>query len=110
MLDEAHTIREPETNQCRAVMALEREFSWCLTGTLIQNSEKDLFPILAFLDVEFFGEWKWFKQYVLKSASFQAKLYNLYTIMRPIVLRRTKLTSEIKLPDKTEHCFVVPFS
>lgn len=38
ILDEAHNIRGTNTLQFKAVMALKSKYSWCLTGTLIQNS------------------------------------------------------------------------
>ena len=53
ILDEPHQIREPNTIQFRATMSLKSTYRWCLTGTLIQNAEKDLFPILKFLGIEF---------------------------------------------------------
>ena len=34
---------------------LKSKYSWCLTGTLIQNSEQDLFAIFKFLRVEVFS-------------------------------------------------------
>jgi DNA repair protein RAD16 len=38
ILDEAHNIRSINTLQFNAAMNLKSKYSWCLTGTLIQNS------------------------------------------------------------------------
>lgn len=98
ILDEAHQIRESSTQQFKATMNLRSAYKWCLTGTLIQNAEKDLFPILKFLGLEFFSEEKWWNQYIKNSVSFQSKLNIIYTILRPILLRRVKNAAIIDLP------------
>lgn len=33
VLDEAHTIKEPSTQQAKAIYALIAESRWCITGT-----------------------------------------------------------------------------
>ena len=38
ILDEAHNIKCPKTLQFKSACALKSDFSWCLTGTLVQNS------------------------------------------------------------------------
>lgn len=84
-------------------MKFKAQFKWCLTGTLVQNSEKDLFPILKFLEVELFSEQKWWNKYIKNSVSFQSKLNILYTVLKEIVLRRTKKNTLQTLPAKIQH-------
>ncbi|KAI5304981.1 hypothetical protein KEM56_005558 [Ascosphaera pollenicola] len=52
VLDEAHCIREPSTQSFQAIVSLEAQRRWALTGTPIQNSLKDLGSIVRFLRIE----------------------------------------------------------
>jgi len=49
ILDEAHVIKNSTARQTKAVIALNAERRWVVTGTLIQNSSIDLYPLMAFL-------------------------------------------------------------
>ncbi|KAI5199238.1 hypothetical protein E4T39_06344 [Aureobasidium subglaciale] len=48
-LDEGHIIRNMMTAAARAVLKLEGEFFWVLTGTPMTNSPEDLFSLLTFM-------------------------------------------------------------
>ena len=49
ILDEAHVIKNSTARQMKAVIALNAERRWVVTGALIQNSSIDLYPLMAFL-------------------------------------------------------------
>jgi len=49
ILDEAHVIKNSTARQTKAVIALNAERQWVVTGTPIQNSSIDLYPLMAFL-------------------------------------------------------------
>jgi SWI/SNF-related matrix-associated actin-dependent regulator of chromatin subfamily A3 len=49
ILDEAHVIKNSVARQTKAVTALNAERRWVVTGTPIQNSSFDLFPLMVFL-------------------------------------------------------------
>lgn len=49
ILDEAHVIKNSAARQTKAVIALNTERRWVVTGTPIQNSSFDLYPLMAFL-------------------------------------------------------------
>jgi len=49
ILDEAHVIKNSTARQMKAVIALNAERRWVVTGTPIQNSSIDLYPLMAFL-------------------------------------------------------------
>lgn len=51
ILDEAHTIRNHNTAQAKACLALDGELRWCLTGRLVYNSLGDIFTPLRFIGV-----------------------------------------------------------
>ncbi|EDR08813.1 SNF2 superfamily protein, partial [Laccaria bicolor S238N-H82] len=51
ILDEGHVIRNPKTKMARAVVALNADRRWVLTGTPIINSPRDLGSLLTFLQI-----------------------------------------------------------
>ncbi|KAJ6568991.1 P-loop containing nucleoside triphosphate hydrolase protein [Mycena capillaripes] len=52
IIDEAQTIRNPETASAKACWALKKYHGLCLSGTPAQNKLEDLFALLKFLDVQ----------------------------------------------------------
>ena len=50
VLDEAHKVRRPESAVTKAVMSLESERLWALTGTPIENNVDDLATLLSVID------------------------------------------------------------
>ncbi|KAJ6602368.1 P-loop containing nucleoside triphosphate hydrolase protein [Mycena sp. CBHHK59/15] len=55
VIDEAHTIRNPDTASAAACWALQKSHGLCLIGTPAQNKLRDLFPLFKFLDVTSHG-------------------------------------------------------
>lgn len=52
ILDEAHVIKNANTQQSRAVTNLNAKRRWAITGTPVQNNSYDLFSLVAFLKFE----------------------------------------------------------
>ncbi|KAK4392533.1 chromatin subfamily A member 3-like 1 [Sesamum angolense] len=52
ILDEAHVIKNVNTQQSRAVTNLNAKRRWAVTGTPVQNNSFDLFSLVAFLRFE----------------------------------------------------------
>ncbi|CAG0899091.1 unnamed protein product, partial [Cyprideis torosa] len=108
ILDEAHEIRNTNTQKSKAVCSLRATHRWCLTGTPIQNRERDLFALLRFLRAAPFDEEKLWKQFVENKSVAGLKRLNL--LVKALVLRRTKDQTNkatgkafINLPEKTVH-------
>ena len=55
VLDEGHCICNVTSNQSKACLGLQGERRWVVTGTPVQNSVKDLWALLCFLNVEPFN-------------------------------------------------------
>jgi SWI/SNF-related matrix-associated actin-dependent regulator of chromatin subfamily A3 len=92
VLDEAHDIRNPATNQFKAVAALTAQHRWCLTGTPIQNSLDDLGALTTFLKVPILESPQTFAKIVKNPINTNAttRYQNLRVLLKTICLRRTR--------------------
>ncbi|XP_040283968.1 helicase-like transcription factor [Bufo bufo] len=97
VLDEGHTIRNPNAQQTKAVHSLDAVRRWVLTGTPIQNSLKDLWSILAFLKLKPFIDRDWWHRTIQRPVTMgdQGGLRRLQALVKNVTLRRTK-TSKVK--------------
>nr|XP_042709590.1 helicase-like transcription factor isoform X3 [Chrysemys picta bellii] len=97
VLDEGHTIRNPNAQQTKAALNLEAQRRWILTGTPIQNSLKDLWSLLSFLKLKPFTDREWWRRTIQRPVMLgeQGGLRRLQSLIKNITLRRTK-TSKIK--------------
>ncbi|NXI51988.1 HLTF factor, partial [Chloroceryle aenea] len=92
VLDEGHTIRNPNAQQTKAALSLEGHRRWVLTGTPIQNSVKDLWSLISFLKLKPFTDREWWHRTIQRPVTMRAAggLGRLQSLIRSITLRRTK--------------------
>ena len=64
VLDEAHVIANPKAKQSKAVMMLQAERRWAVTGTPLQNKMLDLMTLFGFLRIEPLDDAEWFRRLV----------------------------------------------
>ena len=98
----AHTIRHQHTKQFRAVIALEAQHRWCLTGTPIQNVVDDLGALVRFLRVPQLSKSSEFRRYVagpIEQCSLEG-LSRLQSLLKCTCIRRTK--DLLNLPEPSE--------
>lgn len=57
VLDEAHNIKDRQSNTAKAVNLLQTEKRWCLSGTPLQNRIGEIYSLIRFLDIEPFGNY-----------------------------------------------------
>ncbi|KAL3113512.1 hypothetical protein niasHT_015856 [Heterodera trifolii] len=88
ILDEAHEIRNKNSQKFHCCCALEAVHRWCLTGTPIHNKLWDLFSLIRFLRISPFSEEKMWKEFIMTSSGTSAQRLNV--IVKSILLRRTK--------------------
>ena len=88
ILDEAHTIRNPQSLTSQAVCRLKAARRWAVTGTPIQNKELDLYSLLRFLRCYPFDEYQVWKRWIDNKSSQSQERMN--TLVRTLLLRRTK--------------------
>lgn len=93
VLDEAHNIKNRSTAWAKSSFHLRGHFRWCLTGTPIQNSVRDLFSLICFLDIAPFNDWTEFRRKIegpFKRGLNRRVLERIGTILKAICLRRNK--------------------
>jgi len=88
ILDEAHQIKNPKSQQSVACCEIHAKSKWAMTGTPIQNSETDLFAFLRFLNCSPFNDSRTWKRDVATGTE-QANR-RMQTLVSCFVLRRTK--------------------
>lgn len=126
--DESHILRNLNTIVTKSVLQLKCRYKWCLTGTPMPNSVKDLEAPFLFLGVHpFFSEKNplpasssaaaaaasavsfkesngYFQRYIVREikAGNGDALVNLKTLMGSLALKRTKSVISAFMPEKTE--------
>ncbi|KZO99167.1 hypothetical protein CALVIDRAFT_477641 [Calocera viscosa TUFC12733] len=93
VLDEAQNIKNKSAKMSIGCCSLSGKYKWCLTGTPIQNSVDDLYPLLKFLGVKPLNDWTQFRQHIsqpVKAGKPARPMKRLQVILKVIMLRRTK--------------------
>jgi SNF2 family DNA or RNA helicase len=104
ILDEAQTIRNPESQVARSAYRLNAGFKLNLSGTPVENSLEDLWSQFHFLNPGLLGSRREFEEGIaraVKSGDSEAA-GRLRTRVTPFILRRLKRDVAKELPPKTE--------
>lgn len=105
VLDESQTIKNPESRIYQAVMMLSAAHRLVLTGTPIENSLKDLWAQMNFINPGLLGNLEFFKkQYLIpiEQTGNEKQAEKLRVLTRPFILRRTKEEVAPELPALTQ--------
>lgn len=62
ILDEAQCIKNKETQGSRAAHQIKATYRWCLTGTPMMNGVSELYPLIRFLRIRPYCDFKMFQQ------------------------------------------------
>jgi chromodomain-helicase-DNA-binding protein 4 len=106
VVDEAHALKNDQTNLVRALRAMHIPFSLLLTGTPLQNNKKELFTLLSFVDRKI-DPASLDEKYTDDNLT-QEVIGELHDLIRPYFLRRTKATVLKFLPPMAQ--IIVPLS
>lgn len=103
-VDEAHRLKN-ETSALHITLAGLRSANRLLvTGTPLQNSIRELWALLHFLNRERFGSAEEFEEkFSFSSLRDPDRVANLHQTLRPYIIRRQKKDVEKSLPKKTYH-------
>ncbi|KAJ2988148.1 hypothetical protein NUW58_g4127 [Xylaria curta] len=93
ILDEAHIIRNWSTKQFKAIQGLSTLIRWCITGTPVQNSLKDLASLVTFLRVPLLDDPAIFRKHIEGTRNTingvtKTNYRNLRHLLESICLRR----------------------
>ena len=104
LLDEAQTIKNPESQVTRAAHSLQAEFKIALSGTPVENSLKDLWSQFQFLNPGLLGSLETFEEQFSDpiSRGDTTATQQLKQRIKPFILRRMKKEVTPELPPKTE--------
>jgi len=105
VLDEAQAIKNPGTQQAKAVKTLSGRARIALTGTPVENRLSDLWSLFDFISPGLLGSAPRFKQFVTSLESREPPSYApLRKLVQPYILRRMKTDRSVisDLPDKVE--------
>lgn len=113
ILDEAQYIKNPHTQNARAVKAITAKRRLALTGTPIENHISELWSIFDFLMPGFLYSYSRFRSQfespILRDGDDVAR-EQLRRLVEPFILRRLKRDVLQELPPKTEHVLLVPLN
>jgi non-specific serine/threonine protein kinase len=105
VLDEAQAIKNPGTQQTRAVKTLSGRARIALTGTPVENRLSDLWSLFDFICPGLLGSAARFKGFVASLERHEPPSYApLRALVQPYILRRLKSDKNVisDLPDKVE--------
>lgn len=119
VIDEAHKIKNEDSQLSQVVRKLHTECKLLLTGTPLQNNLHELWSLLNFLLPEIFSNSELFDNWFVNKGDAKMEdeqeiekkniqmIGQLHKILKPFMLRRTKLEVEKNLPPKKEvHIYV----
>lgn len=115
ILDEGHTIRNPQSKGAAAVTAVLARSRWVLTGTPIINSLKDLYSVIRFIGVTGgLEKLDIFNRVLVRpmKAGESSGTALLQAIMTSLCLRRRKEMKfiDLKLPELSEYVHRIQFA
>lgn len=121
ILDESQYIKNRGTDTWSAVMSLQAERRWCLSGTPIQNCVDDLYSLFCFIRYKFVANYemwnlKWKKQLEHPDPRRRTRAFRRFqTITGVVLLRRTKMDKIngkplISLPPRITNLYHKPFA
>jgi SWI/SNF-related matrix-associated actin-dependent regulator of chromatin subfamily A member 5 len=106
IIDEAHRLKNEDSQFSQTVRQLNTQYRLLLTGTPLQNNLHELWALLNFLLPDVFASSdqfdEWFNLDVDDTEAKQRIISQLHKILRPFMLRRLKADVEKSLPPKTE--------
>jgi len=108
ILDEAQNIKNPITQQARAIRRLEGKNRVALTGTPVENHLSELWSIMSFLNPGYLGSLEGFRRaFAVPIERYQDSTASdrLRALVRPFILRRLKTDPLViqDLPEKLEY-------
>jgi SNF2 family DNA or RNA helicase len=113
VIDEAQSIKNPDSVSTKAVLQLDARLKLALTGTPVENSVLDLWSIMNFANPGLLGSQAFFEkkyQRLLDRQEAPELAEQLRRILHAFLLRRTKEQVAKELPEKVESTIYCPMT
>jgi SNF2 family DNA or RNA helicase len=113
ILDEGQRIKNWESKTSRVIKGLRSRFALVLSGTPLENRLDDLYSIVQFVDDRRLGPgFRFFNKHRVVDEKGKVlgykNLSELRDALRPILLRRTRDSVKLELPDRTTEIVRIP--
>lgn len=105
LLDESQFIKNPTSKLAKKVNEINAKVRLTLTGTPVENTVVDLWSQMNFVNPGLLGNHRFFqKEFVkpIQKESDEVRIEQLRSIIKPFVMRRTKMQVAGDLPPKSE--------
>ncbi|KAL2130227.1 hypothetical protein VTI74DRAFT_6724 [Chaetomium olivicolor] len=116
ILDEAQCIKNKDTQASKAAHQIHATYRWCLTGTPMMNGVSELYPLIRFLRIRPYCDFKTFQKDFKSLSARSSGVSNYYrdnamrklqAVLKAMMLRRMKNSMIdgkpiLTLPEKTE--------
>lgn len=111
IFDEAQNLKNLSSRRTSSARLLKAKFKLALSGTPLENNYLDFFSLIDLVLPGSLGSYKSFNEIFGIGKNIEAEdLIQLKQKMKPIVLRRTKLSVNLNLPTKTEESYHLDFT
>ncbi|MEM6345948.1 MAG: SNF2-related protein [Bacteroidota bacterium] len=116
VIDEAQNIKNPATNQSKAIKKIKAPVKIAMSGTPVENRLSEYWSIFDFTNKGYLGSLSKFKENYARPIEVerdQKSLNKFRRLTEPFILRRVKTDKSIieDLPDKiekNEYCYLTP--
>ncbi len=105
VLDEAHAIKNPQSQRARAALQLRAGFTLALTGTPIENRLAELWSLYRLIAPGLLGSWERFRERFaapIERSGDPERRAALVRLTQPFLLRRLKTQVARELPTRSE--------
>ena len=113
VLDEGQRIKNWESKTSRVIKGLKSRFALVLSGTPLENRLDELYSVVQFIDDRRLGPgFRFFHQHRIVDEKGKVlgykKLDELRQRLKPILLRRTRESVRLELPERTTEIVRIP--
>jgi superfamily II DNA or RNA helicase len=113
VLDEGQRIKNWEAKTSRVIKGLKSRFALVLSGTPLENRLDELYSVVQFIDDRRLGPgFRFFNQYRVVDDKGKVLGYKnldqLRAHLQPVLLRRTRDSVKLELPERTDEIVRIP--
>lgn len=109
IIDEAHKLKNPKTQNYQFVQSLKKKFCLLLTATPIQNKIEEIFYLVSLLKPGHLGNKTYFTGKYKKKSQIQEDEY-LKQLINKVMIRNRRIDTGISWPERKVQSVLIDFS